>query len=50
MAPFRVERFGVEFGFIAQPPEGPGEDWSVIVEPGDYMCFWPPWTSGDYDT
>ena len=50
VAPFKVERFGVEFGFIPQPPEDPGEDWSVLVEPGDYMCFWPPWTSGNYDT
>jgi hypothetical protein len=50
VAPFKIERFGVEFGFIAQPPEDEDEDWSVIVEPGDYMCFWPPWTSGDYDT
>jgi hypothetical protein len=50
IAPFTVERFGIEFGFIPQPPELPGEEWSVIVEPGDYMCFWPPWTSGDYDT
>jgi hypothetical protein len=50
VAPFKVERFGVEFGFIPQPPEEPGEDWSVIVEPGNYMCFWPPWTSGEYDT
>jgi hypothetical protein len=50
VAPFRVEAFGVEFGFIPQRPEEPGEDWSVIVEPGNYMCFWPPWTSGDYDT
>jgi hypothetical protein len=50
VAPFRVEMFGVEFGFIPQPPEEPGEDWSVIVEPGNYMCFWPPWTTGDYDT
>ena len=50
VAPFRIEIFGVVFGFIAQPPGEPGEDWSVIVEPGDYMCFWPPWTSGDYDT
>jgi hypothetical protein len=50
VAPFRVETFGVEFGFIPQPPEGPGEDWSVIVEPGNYMCFWPPWTTGEYDT
>lgn len=50
VAPFRLERFGVEFGFIPQPPEEPGDDWSVIVMPGDVMCFWPPWTSGDYDT
>ena len=50
VAPFRIEMFGVEFGFIPRPPEEPGEDWAVIVEPGDVMCFWPPWTSGDYDT
>jgi hypothetical protein len=50
VAPFKIERFGVEFGFIPQPPEEDGEDWSVIVEPGNYMCFWPPWTSGEYDT
>jgi hypothetical protein len=42
--------FGIEFGLIPRPPEDPGEDWRVTVEPGDYMCFWPPWTSGDYDT
>jgi hypothetical protein len=50
IAPFRLERFGVEFGFIPQPPEEAGDDWSVIVEPGNYMCFWPPWTTGEYDT
>lgn len=50
VAPFRVEMFGVEFGFIPQPPEEPGDDWSVIAEPGNFMCFWPPWTSGQYDT
>jgi len=50
VAPFKVERFGVEFGFIPQPPEEAGDYWSVIVEPGNYMCFCPPWTSGDYDT
>jgi hypothetical protein len=50
VAPFRIEMFGVAFGFIPQPPEEPGEDWCVIVEPGNYMCFWTPWTSGDYDT
>lgn len=50
VAPFKVERFGMEFGFIPQPPEEPGENWAVIVEPGNYMCFCPSWTSGDYDT
>jgi len=50
IAPFRIERFGVEFGFIPQPPEEPGDDWSVIVEPGNYMSFSPPWDSGEYDT
>ncbi|MFN3651367.1 MAG: hypothetical protein ACK47B_17465 [Armatimonadota bacterium] len=50
VAPFRLERFGVEFGFIPQAPEDPDDDWSVIVEPGNYMCFRPPWSSGEYDT
>jgi hypothetical protein len=50
IAPFAVECFGFKFGFIARPPEEAGEDWSVTVEPGDYMCFWPPWSSGEYDT
>jgi hypothetical protein len=50
VAPFRLEMFGVEFGFIPRAPEEPGEDWAVIVEPGNVMCFGPPWTSGVYDT
>ena len=50
IALFRIERFGVEFGFIARPPEEKGDEWRVTVEPGDYMCFWAPWSSGDYDT
>ncbi|MHB1425521.1 MAG: hypothetical protein ACYC3I_20325 [Gemmataceae bacterium] len=50
IAPFKIDCFGVQFGFIPQPPEEAGEDWSVIVEPGNYMCFWPPWSSGEYDT
>lgn len=49
IAPFEVERFGVTFGLIAQQIEDDGE-WQVIVEPGNYMCFWAPWTSGIYDT
>jgi hypothetical protein len=50
VAPYRIEMFGVEFGFIPQPPEKPGEDWSVIVMPGDVMCFSPPWSRGWYET
>jgi hypothetical protein len=50
VAPFRVEMFGVEFGFIPQPPEESGEDWSVIVMPGDVMSFSPPWSRGWYET
>lgn len=50
VAPFCIERFGVKFGFIAEASAEPGDDWSVIVEPGNYMCFSPPWTSGEYDT
>lgn len=50
IAPFSVERFGIAFGFVARPPDEEGEDWAVTLEPGDFMCFWPPWTSGIYDT
>jgi len=50
IAPFSIQRFGVEFGLIPRPPEEEGEDWCAIFLPGDVMCFWPPWTSGVYDT
>lgn len=50
VAPFSIERSGVRFGFILHQPEEEGDDYSVTVEPGSYMCFWPPWDSGEYDT
>ena len=51
VAPFRVEKFGIEFGLIPQPPDEEDEDdeLSVTAEPGDYMAFYEPW-NGDYDT
>lgn len=49
MAPFRVEKFGVEFGLIAHPPKRLTDEWHVTVEPGHYMTFAPPWDSGQYD-
>ncbi|GIF74659.1 hypothetical protein [Asanoa siamensis] len=48
--PFSVDRFGTTFGLIPEPPEDDGDDWWVILEPGDYMAFCPPWDSGEYDT
>lgn len=50
VAPFRIERFGTTFGFIAEAPEDEEDCWRVIVEPGNYMCFFEPWDSGEYDT
>lgn len=49
IAPFQVERFDSTFGLIAQQTDD-GDQWQVIVEPGNYMCFWSPWNSGIYDT
>ncbi|WP_155368921.1 hypothetical protein [Catellatospora vulcania] len=50
VAPFRIERFGVEFGLISEEPEDEDDTWWVTMEPGDYMAFSEPWGSGDYDT
>jgi hypothetical protein len=50
VAPFSVRRFGSEFGLISRPPEDDAEDWCVELLPGNYMAFFPPWDSGEYDT
>jgi hypothetical protein len=50
IAPFSVERFGTQFGLILSQPEGPDGTWHVTMEPGNYMAFFPPWDSGEYDT
>ena len=50
IAPFRVERFGREFGLIPRPPEEGGESWWVELLPGNCMAFHEPWDSGEYDT
>lgn len=46
IAPFSVERFGTTFGFIPREPDFD----AVEVMPGNYMAFFPPWDSGEYDT
>ena len=50
VAPFAVERFGTSFGLILREPEEEDDPWAVEVEPGNYMAFFEPWDSGDYDT
>ncbi|WP_394541200.1 hypothetical protein PRJ39_12425 [Lysobacter enzymogenes] len=50
IAPFSLTRFGVEFGLIPNWPQDEGEQLSISLQPGDYMAFFEPWDSGDYDT
>ncbi|WP_433604757.1 hypothetical protein [Prescottella agglutinans] len=55
ISPFSTTAHGREFGLILQgaDPDYPDDDdwhWTVTVEPGDYMAFYSPWDSGEYDT
>lgn len=51
VAPFSVHLFDLDFGLIPRPAEdGDTENWAVEVLPGNYMCFFAPWDSGEYDT
>lgn len=55
ISPFSITAHGQEFGLILHgpDPEHPDDDdwhWTVTVEPGDYMAFYSPWDSGEYDT
>ena len=50
VAPFSVHRFGIEFGLVLRQPEEEGEPWAVEAQPGNYMAFFDPWDSGEYDT
>jgi hypothetical protein len=31
-------------------PEDKDNVWAVELQPGNFMCFFAPWDSGDYDT
>jgi hypothetical protein len=50
VAPFSVRRFDTEFGLVARAPEENGDPWAVEAQPGNYMAFFEPWDSGEYDT
>lgn len=48
--PFSVERFGTQFGLVATEVNDDPGVWTVELLPGNYMAFFAPWNSGDYDT
>lgn len=50
VAPFSVTRFSTEFGLVAREPEDEDDQWSAEMQPGNYMAFFEPWDSGEYDT
>lgn len=50
VAPFSIERFGTTFGLVLREPEDEDDTWAVEMQPGNYMAFFEPWDSGDYDT
>ena len=50
VVPFALERFGTTFGLVPREPEDDEDVWAVEVQPGNYMAFFEPWDSGDYDT
>ncbi len=50
VTPFAVERFSTTFGLVLREPEDDDDPWAVEMQPGNYMAFFEPWDSGDYDT
>lgn len=48
--PFSVTRFGLEFGLVVREPEDEDDVFAVEALPGNYMAFFEPWDSGEYDT
>ncbi|WP_461535171.1 hypothetical protein [Spongorhabdus nitratireducens] len=48
--PFSVKHNGTDIGLIVREPEDDDEVWAVELLPGNYMAFFEPWDSGEYDT
>ena len=48
--PFCVKKWEIEFGLIAEEPSKEIDYWLINVMPGNYMTFYEPWDSGNYDT
>ena len=50
VSPFSIRLFDLDFGLIPSPPESDDDEWAVELMPGNSMCFFAPWDSGEYDT
>jgi hypothetical protein len=50
IVPFAIKRFGTTFGLVVREPEDDDDIFAVEMQPGNYMAFFEPWDSGDYDT
>ena len=48
--PFKIDRFDTTFGLVLREPEGEDDVWAVEAQPGNYMAFFEPFDSGEYDT
>ncbi|WP_413665360.1 hypothetical protein ACG1BZ_09275 [Microbulbifer sp. CNSA002] len=48
--PFSVIHNSVDIGLIVREPEDEDDIWAVELIPGNFMAFFEPWDSGDYDT
>ena len=48
--PFTVKYNDTDIGLIAREPEEEDDIWAVELLPGNYMAFFEPWDSGEYDT
>ena len=48
--PFSVKYNGIDIGLIVREPEDEEDIWAIELLPGNYMAFFEPWDSGEYDT
>jgi len=48
--PFSLEHSGITFGLVPREPDEPEDVWAVELQPGNFMAFFAPWDSGEYDT
>lgn len=48
--PFSVRFNGSDIGLVVREPESEDDVWAVELLPGNYMAFFEPWDSGEYDT